>query len=230
MAEAAGARSRGAPSGAGDRLLPEEACAFIVEHETGGRAYYERRARTPHFPGSSSGLTIGCGWDLGYNDEAALVREWGSVLPAQTLAALRQALGLRAIDPGRTDNVARIERLKQELAWIAVPFDDAVAVFERHTLPRFCALARQAFPGFERLPPLCQGALVSLVFNRGTSMRGASRVEMKTIRDMVERGEIRGVPDEIRKMKRLWPNSPGLQRRRDAEAALFERGLAQQQA
>jgi GH24 family phage-related lysozyme (muramidase) len=38
-------------------------------------------------------------------------------------------------------------------------------------------------------------------------------------------GELGGVPDQLRAMKRLWPDTKGLRRRRDEEAELFEAGL-----
>jgi hypothetical protein len=34
------------------------------------------------------------------------------------------------------------------------------------------------------------------------------------------------IPGEFRSMKRLWPTVPGLRKRREREARLFERGLA----
>jgi len=34
------------------------------------------------------------------------------------------------------------------------------------------------------------------------------------------------IPELLRKMKRLWPDTAGLRKRRDAEAALFEQAYA----
>ena len=86
----------------------------------------------------------------------------------------------------------------------------------------------RAFPGCEELPADCFGALVSLVYNRGGGMGipgDERRAEMRLIRDAIRVRDYSDVPEALREMKRLWPNAGGLRARRDAEAALFERGL-----
>jgi GH24 family phage-related lysozyme (muramidase) len=82
------------------------------------------------------------------------------------------------------------------------------------------------------MPRLCFGVLVSLVYNRGTSMTDTSgvpgsRKEMRDIRDAVAAGRITDVPAALRAMKRLWPEGNGLRDRREREAKLFEEGLVQ---
>jgi GH24 family phage-related lysozyme (muramidase) len=67
---------------------------------------------------------------------------------------------------------------------------------------------------------------VSLVYNRGASMRGMTRTEMRVIRDecLPNRDHI-CIAHNIRSMCRLWegtPVGPGLCRRRHAEADLAE--------
>jgi GH24 family phage-related lysozyme (muramidase) len=83
------------------------------------------------------------------------------------------------------------------------------------------------FPGVDKLPLDVQGALVSLVFNRGMSMvdtKPGDRAEMRTIRDAVARQDLRAIADQLRQMKRLWENKnlDGLLLRREAEARLVE--------
>ncbi len=80
------------------------------------------------------------------------------------------------------------------------------------------------FPGIAELPPDAQGALVSLVFNRGTSMEGDRRAEMRAIRDAVPSSDLQEIADQLRSMKRLWINKglDGLLRRREEEAKLIE--------
>ena len=93
------------------------------------------------------------------------------------------------------------------------------------TVPKFYNLRKKAFPGLEELPADVQGGLVSLVFNRGTSMEGHRRREMRAIRDLVPQKDVHGIADEIRQMKRIWVGTSiatGMNRRRDAEAALIE--------
>ena len=81
------------------------------------------------------------------------------------------------------------------------------------------------------MPRLCLGVLVSLVYNRGTSMTDPAnlpgfRQEMRDIRDAVAAGRFTEIPAALRAMKRLWPEGNGLRDRREREAKLFEEGLA----
>jgi GH24 family phage-related lysozyme (muramidase) len=48
---------------------------------------------------------------------------------------------------------------------------------------------------------------------------------MLGIQNALRDGRTHDVPDLLRSMKRLWPDTKGLQRRRDAEAALFEEAI-----
>lgn len=97
-------------------------------------------------------------------------------------------------------------------------------------MPRFGHETEKAFPGAVDLHPHSQGALLSLVFNRGGSMKGDSRKEMRAIRDAIKNGEPGKVPQLIRDMKRLWVGKglDGLLRRRDEEADLFDVGMTLQ--
>ncbi|TAF99657.1 MAG: hypothetical protein EAZ45_17175 [Oscillatoriales cyanobacterium] len=86
-------------------------------------------------------------------------------------------------------------------------------------------LSQCPFPGFEQLPADVQGGLVSLVFNRGTSMQGNRRLEMRVVRDLVTKKNVSKIAEQIRKMKRIWLGTSieeGMNRRRDAEADLIE--------
>jgi GH24 family phage-related lysozyme (muramidase) len=90
----------------------------------------------------------------------------------------------------------------------------------------------KAFPGVEHFPGKVQGALMSLVFNRGTSVKGERRTEMKTIQDLVKPGRpdaqtLRQIAGALREMKRLWVNKglDGLIARREAEARLVESAI-----
>jgi GH24 family phage-related lysozyme (muramidase) len=81
------------------------------------------------------------------------------------------------------------------------------------------------------LHPDAQGALVSLVFNRGAAMQGDRRREMREVRDAVAsttlptEEKLRSIAASILSMKRLWPDTLGLRRRRDAEAKLVEEAI-----
>jgi hypothetical protein len=81
------------------------------------------------------------------------------------------------------------------------------------------------YPQMLDLPGDCAAALVSLVFNRGTSLSGERRREMSNIQALLRTGNLKEIPKQFREMERLWPNVKGLRRRRNEEADLFESGL-----
>jgi GH24 family phage-related lysozyme (muramidase) len=114
-----------------------------------------------------------------------------------------------------------------EFSDIKVKRDDAVEVFKNRTLPLYSERTENAFPGVDQLPANAQGALVSLVFNRGAGMDGDRRKEMRAVRDAVAAGDLQEIANQIRAMKRLWdPNKMGgLLKRRDAEADLVESSI-----
>jgi GH24 family phage-related lysozyme (muramidase) len=64
----------------------------------------------------------------------------------------------------------------------------------------------------------------SLVFNRGTSLVGDKRLEMRNIKVLIPKKDYKKIAQEIRSMKRLWrgKNLDGLIERREAEAKLIE--------
>ena len=98
------------------------------------------------------------------------------------------------------------EVAKQRLASvrdIIISWELAWEVFNVVTVPKFYNLTKKAFPGLEELPADVQGGLVSLVFNRGTSMEGDRRREMRAIRDLVPQKDVKEIADQIRQMKRI---------------------------
>jgi GH24 family phage-related lysozyme (muramidase) len=118
------------------------------------------------------------------------------------------------------------------MANIAIPWSAAWSVFIRRTLPQNVNDTRNAFLRSREMPKLCLGVLVSLVYNRGTSMTDSvsnpgSRKEMRDIRDAIAAGQPSEIPAILRAMKRLWPEPNGLRDRREREAKLFEIGLAE---
>ncbi|MDW8123142.1 MAG: C1 family peptidase [Geminicoccaceae bacterium] len=211
------------------RTLSPAARQLILRFESGGREYYEKVIKSrPHWPGHASGITIGFGWDLGYHTRAELERLWRPHLGAARTERLAAALGLRAVEPERDEKVRRIRALLRALADIAIPWEVAEAVFDAHVIPGEIARTERALPHTDELPDDCFGALVSLVFNRGAGGfdHPAERFrEMRAIKAAMEEGDFARIPDLIRAMKRLWPDSPGLKERREEEARLFERGL-----
>lgn len=198
--------------------LSERALNLIEQHESGGFDYYTKFALHPYFPGVSSGLTLGFGFDLGYRSEAELRRCFAE-LGVATLDRLQRALGVHAGQGA--DAVKKLKAFVAEFADITISWDLGRAVLRSFDVPQYAQQTQRAFD-VRGLNGDQFGALVSLVFNRGTDMTGERRREMAAIRDALKAGKPEQVPALIRAMKRLWPTVPSLQRRRDDEAQLFE--------
>jgi GH24 family phage-related lysozyme (muramidase) len=129
---------------------------------------------------------------------------------------------LERIQKGRGKKGIIAEAYLKNLTDITFTWQEALETFEHHILPKFEKYALSAFPGVEHLASSAQTALVSLVFNRGTSMKGPSRVEMRRIRDLVPDKNYKEIARQIVCMKRLWAKGSGLLARRDREAALVK--------
>lgn len=204
--------------------LSDKAYDLILEFEVGGgRQYYEKALKHPTWPGGDSGVTIGIGYDLGYNDRDTITQDWlAAGVDGKTVDRL--ANSAHAIG-----QLARGQATK--LKDITITWDQAWWVFNEVTLPKFIRQTLKAFPGAElKLPADAFGALVSLIFNRGPSMAGIRREQMRTIRGLVENLD-KGqrlqdmISDEIRAMIPLWRGMTiynGMKRRRNAEADLVE--------
>ncbi|MGA8259178.1 MAG: peptidoglycan-binding protein [Arenicellales bacterium] len=211
-------------------LLATNGVAMIAREETGGLALYEALSQWPQYPGVDSGITIGVGYDLRFNSEADLRALWGPHLPANALEELAGDIGKR----GSKRRAAELRKMG-----IAVPFKAAWPVFVEKTVPRYYQETVAIYPSLPRLPSLCRSVLVSIVFNRGPSLKGGTRTEMRTIQEMLveadspgmDQGQrkrlLTGVEDQILSMRRLWPVGSGLQKRRQTEANFWREGISE---
>lgn len=197
--------------------ISQAAIDLIVTSEISGRQAYESRYKRPTWPGGASGVTIGIGYDLGYQTAEQIAHDWKTQQGAG-LDRLMAAAGLKG-DKARV----RIQLLED----IIVPWDNAMGVFINHDVPKWEKACSDKLPNFDRLPADCKGALVSLAYNRGASFTtaGDRYREMRAIRENMILGNLDAIPGDIRSMKRLWPDMKGLRIRRDAEANLFQKGL-----
>jgi GH24 family phage-related lysozyme (muramidase) len=175
------------------------------------------------WPGAQSGVTLGYGYDLGYVTVDQFESDWEDCFTDQQSARLQTAVGKHG---------AAAQALAPSLADIKCSAADSLRVFLQRTIPAYTARARLALPGFDHLPLDAQGALVSLAYNRGTSMRDSpgqdNRREMRAVRDLVPRMDLAGIAAQLRSMKRLWQGKglDGLIRRREAEAVLVDSCIA----
>lgn len=181
------------------------------------------------WPGEDSGITLGHGYDLRFATPEKLQADWARFLTADQLTSLCTACGKGGPDA---------KAMAHLFADIRITLEAADWVFDNVTLPEEVSKTRNAFQAFDRLPADAQGALVSLVYNRGLSFgvegrpSWESRREMRAIRDALARyatdaaaalsDVLTTIADQIESMKRLWEGgaAPGLVTRRIAEAKL----------
>ena len=185
----------------------------LVQHEISSKAYYNRNLKHPVWSGGGSGVTIGIGYDLGYNRVSQIQNDWRGKIADADLEKLTKVSGLKGDDA---------KKALSQVKSVSIIFDSAKQVFSESTLPRYAASTRKAYPGIELLLPDTQAALLSLVYNRGTSMSGARRKEMAAIKPLIAQQDYPGIAEQIQMMKRLWEGRglSGLLKRRDDEADL----------
>lgn len=198
------------PNTLGIGAIPREVLEFIIDEEGMDQPW--------KFPGGDSGVTLGHGYDLGAETKEELLEDWKPWLSGSQLDRLSRAIGKSGPAAEATCGDFRDIKITVEAA------DD---VFYRKTVPKYYAQTLGAFPNADKLPGEAQGALLSLVFNRGTSMKGDRREEMRSIRELLQ-GEppfdLKAIAKAIRDMKRLWEGRGlnGLIVRREREARWVE--------
>jgi GH24 family phage-related lysozyme (muramidase) len=202
-------------------LISQEACDLVVYYEVGGRAAYDKRFRRPEWPGAQSGVTIGIGYDIGQSGLEDFTRAWRERLPVDQFDRLARTAGIKG---------SAAAHLPAELRDIEIPWETAEDVFRSITIARYGRLVLRQLAHARELHPHCFGALFSLVYNRGASFAspGDRYREMRSIRSHMHDRDLVAIPGDLRAMKRLWQGQglEGLIKRRDAEADLFQRGLA----
>lgn len=193
-------------------LPPRDLIQKIVEWETGGPRYYNRYLTTPLNPVNDfSGLTVGVGYDLGYYSADQIKSDWKGYISEEDIDKLASVSGLKGREAsGRHRGVVGV----------SISYDVALAQFTKVTLPTWLMKAYKLWPNFDALNDRQKTALVSLTFNRGTSLAGSTRSEMKEVYDNLERGNTRPVAGLIKQMALRSPLK-GVQLRRKQEGELF---------
>jgi hypothetical protein len=202
------------PPAAVDAIIPDRAIELIIAFEVGSPEVYTAKYQRPIWPGAASGVTIGIGYDLGHTAPRVIALDWETHPHAVRLASASGTTGVMA------------RELVRELADITIEYGYARRVFDQTSVVNHYRIARRVFGGdaFDALPPNAQGALVSVVFNRGGAMAGERRREMRHIRDVcIPARDTQCIAQQLRAMSRIWTGTPidaGMRRRRHAEAAL----------
>lgn len=200
--------------------LSPEGLQLILDWEVGGgEKYYNKFCARPDVPGgkdTESGITIGIGWDIGAHLHAELYIDWEDFVAPQDLAKLLTAVGLKG---------DAAKRVLPQMQPVAIPWDKALDQFQRFTVPSYWLMTSHTFPGIDNAPQCVREAVLCLVFNRGPSLDGPRRVEMRFIAIDIAHSAWSRIPSELRNMKRLWPDTESLRNRREAEAEYIEKGL-----
>ncbi len=203
------------PAVAAEPLLTDLGFKQLVVLETGGPSRYQRLYQRPVWPGGSSGATIGVGYDLGHALKSTIAVDWA----AHPQVAL--------LDRGAGVTGTPAKALTRSMREIVTPYPLAEDVFRDASLIVYWRIAHRAFgDGFLTLRPHAKDALVSLVYNRGGSMTGGKRLEMRVMRDQcIPKADYACLATQMRAMKRLWRGTDieqGMNMRREAEAVLIE--------
>lgn len=201
-------------------MISKRAIDLIIKYEIGGREVYSKKYERPTWAGGDSGITIGIGADLGYMTEKEFLKVWSPNLNLNFVNALRPVVGLKGQQAK--------SMLKGELMNVRVPFNVAYEVFVKYDIPKYWAKTKAIYPLLETLNEDTQGALVSMVYNRGNKLEGDSRAEMRAIVDLIAKQDYEGIAEQIEKSKRLWEGKglDGLVVRREAEADLVRDSMA----
>ena len=130
----------------------------------------------------------------------------------EDLEAMKKCVGKRG---------AEADDVKKHAASVNIPYSVAVRQFVERALPKWIDRSRALWPNFNSLSQGQRAALTSIAFNRGTSLEGRRRDEMRAIVAALANNNLTPVPRLIRSMSR-WHTLEGLRKRRHHEAAMFE--------
>lgn len=190
---------------------------LLLEYEVGGgKSYYDKYLSKFTWPGGASGPTIGIGIDCAYYSTSELEQIF-NFLPKDQIELIKKSTG-------KTGSSGKEYTKTLRQANIVVDWNSAIEIFNKLTWTKFSKLTERTFPGITELCDDAYGAIVSLVFNRGSKLEGPSRLEMRNIKKLIPKKDYKGIAKEIRKMKRIWEgkNLDGLLKRREDEAKLVE--------
>lgn len=166
----------------------------IVDFEVGSPAAYNQLYSGPVWPGGESGVTIGIGYDLAHVSTSQFKVDWGNHLSPAVIGLLQTCIGLKG-DKAK----ARLPFVKG----VVITFLLARKVFVEISLPKYEKQMLSIYHGADLLPADTYGMLVSLVYNRGSSLAGDRRVEMRSIQDLVKQKDVLGIAEQFMYMGRL---------------------------
>jgi hypothetical protein len=179
-------------------------------------SYYNKKCSRPIVPApdtTESGVTVGIGYDCGQQTAQKILNDWKDYIPLAQAQRLAATAGLKK-------HAALAEANKMQD--IVIPVEVALKQWYEKKLAYFAKETARIYPNLPNLHPFEQTCLISLVFNRGTKLDGDTRTEMKELVAATNLDDDKAMGRLFRSMKRLWPNTRGLQIRRDLEADFIE--------
>jgi hypothetical protein len=203
------------PAGA-SMIVSYTALNTLIQTEVSSEKLYNQKYQSPIWVGGDSGVTIGIGYDCGYCTKQTFTKDWQNYLSQEAITSLKLCCGVKGISS---------KSFLPVLQFIKIPYEVATQVFYASTIPACARDARNIYPGIEKLPPDAQGAILSLVYNRGPLINNTDRrKEMKAMIPLIAKGDTEGIAAQLRSMKRLWDpkKQKGLIDRREYEAQLVE--------
>jgi hypothetical protein len=177
---------------------------------------YNKRYCKPCVPApdtTDSGVTVGIGYDCGQLSAQKILGDWISYIPLSQAQRLATTAGLKKY-------AAKAE--SDKIQDIIIPIEVALRQWYDKVLPVYAKRTAGIYPNIVNLHPYEQTCLISLVFNRGASLDGDRRREMKDLVSATNFDDDKEMGRLFRSMKRLWPDTRGLRIRRDLEADFIE--------
>lgn len=194
--------------------LSDAGLRHIVRWEITSEARYNRSLTHPVWPGGASGITWCIGYDGGHQTARTIRADWRAHAQVDRLAQTSGIVGTAA------------RRALPQFRDITTAYQPCLDVFQASSAPAYMRTTERAYGVALRDQP--QGVIDALfgnTYNRGGSMLGMRNREKRAIRDDCLPAHDRAcVATQLRAMKRLWPDVPGLQARRESEARLAEGG------
>lgn len=196
---------------------------YVISYESYDNLilYHEGFSSIPYVPRNSetSGISLGYGYDLGHQKKDIVLNELSEVYKDEHIHRLISVIGKKG-------DQARLLLPSVEDIVISKDAAKRLSIISKS---RYAQQVVDIYPESIELSTHQKGALLSLIYNRGNSLKGSRRDEMREIQNKLKEDNLIEIPDLFRAMKRLWEgsNQTGLLKRREDEALYFEKGFLQ---
>lgn len=193
--------------------------AEVSASSTEGHKYYDKHYQTATFPGEGSGATWAIGVDGSQNTAQWTITSWTPYFDDTIVKRLADCTGHTSVSAAKED----VKNLQD----IIIVWNTALNEFNTQEVPNYYQTALRVFPGLDNLSINAQSSVLSVTYNRGFSMIGASRVDMRNLRTAVANGDYKAMSAAILHMNVTMASSwksegiyAGMVVRRKAEATL----------